>query len=526
MSAPQRAPKSPIRATPGGLIPWALLGWVVACDPAAGGGAQDARPADATRADAQRPPDAAGDGPLALPGDALPADAQLADALPADARPADAALDGATDPPDGGGAPARPNFIFILGEARGWTSTSVVQDEEVPDSRSAVFDTPHLERIAAEGMTFSDFYAPSPRCMPTRAAYFTGRSPAQLHMTFVPENATDGEVMGDVVPPETVTTLPVEVPTVGGLLKTAGYATAHFGKWHVGRIDPSAYGFDESDGPTSNRGPDNRVHPNPDEAYGTTDRGLDFMARQVAAGRPFYLQLSQYGGDDAEHARPETLAREQARLAGRDPRDITEAAVVHDMDINIGRLLAQLDALGIADRTYIFFSADHGRAGLHANEPLLQGKGSVWEGGIRVPLIIRGPGIPAGSHAHVRASQVDLLPTLLRKAGVALPPNLEGGDLSAVLASGTGEVARAHADFVVHFPHYDKDPLGPASALLAGDHKLMRFYEDGSHRLYDLAQDLGEARDLAAEQPDRVAELAARLDAYLAAVGAQLPGRR
>lgn len=488
----------------------------------------DAAPPSSARPDAVRGPDAV------LTADARPADAFVpADAaLPRDAEvalPSDAALQvDAASPPDAT-PPAvdRPNFVFILGEARGWTSTSVLQHEEVADSRSDTFETPNLDRIAAEGLTFSDFYAPSPRCMPSRASYFTGRSPAQLHMTFIPEGNRDGATMGQIVPPVTVTDLPTNVPNVASVLHGAGYATAHFGKWHAGRTDPAAYGFDESDGPTSNRGPDGTVHPNPVEAFATAERGMDFMARQVAAGRPFYLQVSHYGGSEEMNALPETFAAERARLPGAPVAIVAESAVLRDADTTIGLLLDQLDALGVADRTYVYFSADHGRAGVHSNEPLYQGKGSVWEGGVRVPLLIRGPRVPAGAHAHVRASQVDLLPTLAELAGVTDLPRdgLEGGSLAEVLRSGTGRVDRPSEAFVVHFPHYDKDPLGPSTSILLGRFKLIRFYEDDSRRLYDLESDLGEENDLAAALPERVAELDAAMTAYLTAVGAQMPTR-
>lgn len=418
-----------------------------------------------------------------------------------------------------------PNFVFLLGEARGWTSTSVVEDEAVPGSKSTLFETPSLDALAADGMTFSDFYAPSPRCMPSRASYFTGKSPAQLHMTFIPEGNKDGAPTGGVVPPVTVTDLPTSHTTVASMLKGVGYRTAHFGKWHAGKTDPSAYGFDASDGPTTNKGPAGEDHPNPAQAYGTADRGMQFMAESVAAGQPFYVQISHYGGGDPVDALPESYDAEAKRLAGADPKDVAEAAIIRDMDITVGRVLQKLEELGIADKTYVIFSADHGRAGASANKPLYQGKGSTWEGGIRVPLFVRGPGIKKGVHTHTRAMQVDLLPTLADLAHVPgpLPTGVEGGSLRPVLASTSVPVARPREEYVVHFPHYDKDPLGPSTAILLGNLKLIRFYESGEQKLFDLDADLGEQNDLAAKMPDEVQKLSKRLDDYLAAVGAQLP---
>jgi arylsulfatase A-like enzyme len=151
----------------------------------------------------------------------------------------------------------------------------------------------------------------------------------------------------------------------------------------------------------------------------------------------------------------------------------------------------------------------------------------VWEGGIRVPLFVRGPGVRMGVSSRVRSSGVDLLPTIAALAGVtSLPPRLEGGSLAALFTDATGSVRRSREEFVVHFPHYDFDPLGPASTLLLGDYKLTRFYENNSLRLYNLANDLGESNDLAARDPARVADMDRRLTEYLNAVSAQMPTRR
>lgn len=434
-------------------------------------------------------------------------------------RPGDSA-----DSSDTGAPAGPPNVVFILGEARGWVSTSVVQDLDRADSASDLFLTPNLERLAARGTTFAQFYAPSPRCMPSRAAYLTGKSPAQLHMTFIPEGRDDGAVDGDVVAPDTVTDLPTSEVTIAALLKEQGYTTAHYGKWHVGHTDPAEYGFDESDGPTTNKGPDGEESPNPEEGDETTARGVDFMERAVAAGTPFYLQISNYGGDDVEDASPEAYADANVRLAGESEDDICEAACITDMDDNIGTILDSLAALGVEGNTVVFFSADHGRSGKNANRPLNQGKGTVYEGGVRVPLIIAGPGVAENAHTEVRASQVDLFPTLAAMAGAtALPEGLEGGSLEGVLSGAGATVDRPREELVVHFPHYDKDELGPATSILSGDLKLIRYYEDGSLRLYDLASDLEESTDLSASRPDDAAALEALMDDYLSSVDAQLP---
>lgn len=421
----------------------------------------------------------------------------------------------------------RPNFVFILGEGHGWSSTSVEMDDAVPQSKSAYVRTPNLEQLAKGGMRFANFYAPSPRCTPSRATFFTGISPAALHMTFVGEGKRDTGGAGDgnrLLPPRCLLELPEQVTTIAELLKSAGYATAHFGKWHVGRVSPQRHGFDESDGATSNGGPDNVANPHPKQLYGMTERGMDFIKRQVQAGKPFFLQLSHYASRQGGAASPEALAAVKAWGRNLNERETAEAAADLDLDIALGMILKQLDALGIAGNTFIIFTTDHGAPG--RNPPLAGGKGTVLEGGLRVPLIIRGPGIPPGVCSHVRAVGADLFPTIAQLASVGepLPKALEGGSLAPVLAgTASGSVKRPRAESVVHFPHYDKDTIGPASAILLGDFKLIRVYENGSLRLFDLANDPGESRDLAGDMPEKAQRLDRQLSDYRAAVGAQMP---
>ena len=421
---------------------------------------------------------------------------------------------------------APPNFVVVLGEGHGWSSTSIQMDDTNPASRSDFARTPNLEKLGREGLRFANYYAPSPRCTPSRASLFTGQSPARLHMTFVGEGKRDngGDPNGKVIAPNASMEMPEDAVTVAECLKKAGYATAHFGKWHVGRVDPQRHGFDESDGPTNNGGPDNVENPHPKQLYGMTARGCDFMARQVKAGKPFYLQLSHYASRQGGAASPEAEAAVKEWTGARNEREQAEAAATYDLDLAFGQLMKKIDELGIASNTYVIFTTDHGTPG--RNPPLAGGKGTVSEGGLRVPLVIRGPGIQGGACSHVRVIGEDLFPTLAKLAKVndPLPATIEGGSLDEVLAhGGQGAVRRPREEFVVHFPHYDKDAAGPASALWLGDFKLVRVFESGALRLYDISKDPGERHDLAASMPDKVKELDQRLTDYLKAVKAQMP---
>jgi arylsulfatase A-like enzyme len=429
-------------------------------------------------------------------------------------------------------AEQRPNFLIILGEAQGWASCSVQMDDTEPESKSALARTPALERLAAGGMRFANFYAASPRCTPTRAALFTGRSPAALRMTFVGEGKGGresgwSETGSKLIPAESEQEMPQPETTIAELLQREGYATAHFGKWHVGRVSPARHGFEESDGPNNNGGPENVENPNPKQAFRTAELGTDFMERQAKAGKPFLLQISHYAGRGGADALPETYADVRRRTRGdRDQRLVGAAAVTQDMDTTIGTLLAKIDALGIAGRTYVIYTSDHGAQGRNANGPLTNGKGTVWEGGIRVPLIVRGPGIKAGACTHVRATTVDLFPTIaaLARVNEKLPAGLEGGSLASVLSGvPNATVKRAREELVVHFPHYDKDEQGPASALLLGPLKLIHTYESDALQLFDLTKDIGEAHNLASAQSNEASALDRRLREYLTSVGAAMP---
>lgn len=430
-------------------------------------------------------------------------------------------------------AKTKPNFVVILGEGFGWSNTSGQMDEMILSSKHPYYRTPNLELLGKQGMRFSNGYAASPRCTPSRASLFTGKTPGLLKMTFVnmggnTRRGEEGEITGDnykLKSPNPTIELPQSEVTIGEVLKNSGYTTAHFGKWHVGRLNPSNHGFEESDGATNNGGPDNVQNPNPKEAFGMTERGMAFMAKQVKANKPFYLQLSHYAGRRKEDATPETYAEVLKRLNGNE-REAGNAAVFEDMDKTIGMLLKKLDELGIAENTYVLYTADHGAAGQRENEPLRGGKGTLWEGGIRVPFIIRGPGIKANTFSKTRVMAFDILPTFAELAGVEkpLPTDIEGGSFAGVLLnSGKGEVKRKREELVFHFPHYDNGNDGPATAIMLGDLVGIKTYETNKFDLYDLSKDIGERKDISNQLKDKAAELENKMNSYLKEINAQMP---
>jgi arylsulfatase A len=417
---------------------------------------------------------------------------------------------------------ARPNIVLMLADDQGWNGLSVAMHPDLRGARSEVAQTPHLERLAAQGMRFSAAYAPAPVCSPTRIALQTGKSPARLHWT----KAAPPETGHALVEPVLVKQIAAAETTIGELLSAAGYATAHYGKWHLSGGGPGRHGYDEHDGDTGNENAFQFNDPNPVDIFGMAARAEAFMRKASAAGRPFFVQLSWNALHAAENARRATREK-YARLIGgaADDKRVAVAAITEDLDAGVGVVLEVIDRLGLAGTTYVIYTSDNG-AGGGGRGPLGGGKGSVWEGGIRVPFIVRGPGVAAGSWCHVPVVGYDLLPTFCTWGGIPardLPAGIEGGSIAGLLAhGGAGEVARPREEIVFHFPHYQSGHT-PHSAIRLGDQKLLRFYEDDATQLFDLATDPGEREDLAAARPDEAGRLRQILDAHLAAVDAQLP---
>ncbi len=416
-------------------------------------------------------------------------------------------------------AAERPNIVFMLSDDQGWNGLSVAMHPSLPGSKGDIFHTPNLERFAAQGMRFSAGYSPASVCSPTRIALQTGKSPAALHWT----KAAPPEEGHRLIEPRNVKSISLNETTVAELLKKAGYVTAHYGKWHISGGGPEKHGYDESDGDTGNENAYKFEDPNPVDIFGMAERTEAFMAKAKQAKKPFFVQLSWNALHAAENANKATMAKYEKALSGENSKLIKTAAITEDLDAGVGRVLASIEKLGLTGNTYVIYMADNGAGG--AKKVLSGGKGGVFEGGIRVPFIVRGPGVKPNSWCATRVVGYDLYPTFCEWAGVPtsqLPKGLEGGSIAKLLANdGRGEVKRGREELVFHFPHYQGD--APHSAIFLGDLKLMHFYEDNHDELYDIAQDIGERRDLATQRPADAKKLRERLDRYLASVNAQMP---
>jgi arylsulfatase A-like enzyme len=328
--------------------------------------------------------------------------------------------------------------------------------------------------------------------------------------------------------------------TIPELLKTlnAGYVTGHFGKWHLGGGRPENHGFDVSDGPTGNREGSlgKTVSDDPKRAFSVTGRALDFIAKAKKHGKPFYCQVSHYAVHAAIQHRAETLAAMESLEPGHRHQDPAYAAMVADLDAAVGQLLDGLDELGLRDNTYVVYQADNGCPQfLSTSEPLRRFKPETWDGGIRVPTIIRGPGVAAGSQCDAAMMGIDLLPTFWEWAGGdgdELPADIDGGSLvpaiAAVSAGQAFDQVTRPGEVVAHSPHYVltkdlKKNQRPSSILHRGPWKLMAWYETGAVELFKVDKDISESTNVAERYPRDYAGLRVRLRDYLKSVEAQMP---
>jgi arylsulfatase A-like enzyme len=409
----------------------------------------------------------------------------------------------------------RPNIILILTDDQGWNNTEVPMMPSRADTRSDFYLTPIFKRLADAGMTFSQAYAPHPVCSPSRHAIQFGMTPAKLKKT---SNRA-------VNYPE-----PFPTRAIPQVLKSIdpAYQTAHFGKWHMHR-HPAELGYDASDGRTGNHTARQLTtdqtkhwpHDDPKRSVSITDNAVQFIRHQSYADAPFYLQVSHYAIHLSAEAKPATLAKHKARTPGKIHTAYWYAAMIDDLDQAVGRILDVLNELQLTDSTYIFLTSDNGgtaRQYPHFNKPLRAGKGSYYEGGLRVPFFVAGPGIKPGSYSDVPVVGYDLLSTFAELADSTkpLPRGIEGGSVKAVLLNGgKGAVQRPRPG--LHFYR----PLD--SVLIRDGHKLRRTHRTGEIELYDLAEDLSETTNLAITNPLLAKRMQTGLEDWIRSIDATTP---
>jgi arylsulfatase A len=427
------------------------------------------------------------------------------------------------------------NFVFILIDDMGW--------RDVGYNGSESFETPHIDKLASQGMRFNAAYAACPVCSPTRASIMTGKYPARLGLTnFLPglHHLPHSKLLAPVSRQE----LPLEEVTIAEALKTAGYHTAAIGKWHLGGPDfyPEKQGFDVNVAGTHAGSPKSYFYPqwkpNPpiDAAAGAylpdrlTDSAIDFMKENRA--NPFFIYLAHYSVHIPLEAKEEMIERYKKRIKpGALQNNATYAAMVASVDESVGRLQQTLEDMKLSEHTVIIFMSDNG--GLASaeykgqtptsNKPLKAGKGFLYEGGIREPMIVKWPGVTKpGTQCDVPVISTDFYPTIVEMAGVKDDPGhpLDGVSITPLLKQ--SGIPQRDALFW-HYPHYSNQGGRPGAAMRQGDFKIIKWYEDDSVELYNVRDDIGEARNLAAKMPDKARAMRTRLDAWLKDINPEMP---
>lgn len=431
-----------------------------------------------------------------------------------------------------GGTPrdAKPNIVFIYADDLGWTDLGVYG--------TTYYETPNIDRLAKEGLRFTQAYSVGPNCAPSRASLLTGLYPPRHGIYTVGTAARGDSSLRKLVPVENNTVLGREFQTIGETLQQQGYRTALVGKWQLGnktdKTDAGSRGFDHviSGNPgtssyffpfhTKGKPAHQGLEKGEENEY-LTDRLTDEAIRFITAekDRPFFLYLSYFAVHTPTQAKEEVIAQYRKKQGNEYHNNPTYAAMIESLDDGVGSVLAALDSLGLSDNTLVVFYSDNGGMGaVTSQHPLRGSKGMLYEGGIRVPLLVKWPGRVVTGETDYPVLGIDFYPTLLELAGLEPETGraLDGRSFAPVLQGKSG----ATRDLFWHFPAYleafkgDKrqpDPFRttPVSVIRSGHYKLLEFYEDGRLELYDLSTDISESRNLADQLPNVRAELQAKL---------------
>lgn len=418
-----------------------------------------------------------------------------------------------------------PNFIVILTDDQSWVGTSFLINPEDSRTKSDYYQTPNMDRLAQMGMRFTNGYAPAPYCCPTRKSITIGQTPAKHEYQKDRVNWTKNFRKQLSIPQ---------------MLKKANpnYQTAHFGKWDAryDEVTPEEMGYDFSDGLTTNNTGGGKkgidwplALEDPKLIFSLTERAGNFMEKQVIEGNPFYLQVSHYAVHLGITYTQNSLSKYQKIKPGKKHHIPEFAAMTEDLDTGVGILLDKVKELGLLDNTYIIFLSDNGgrtsqtiggKQKAPRNFPLRAGKGSMYEGGIRVPFVVAGPNIKANSYSHVPVTGLDILPTLADLAGYKenLPEVLDGGSFKNVAQNeGKGEVERNRPYLIFHHAVDRK----AQSAIREGNFKLVKTWKENQLELFDLSKDIGEENNLAETMPEKVKELDEKLTSFLSEVNAE-----
>ncbi|AEL25664.1 sulfatase [Cyclobacterium marinum] len=423
-----------------------------------------------------------------------------------------------------------PNIVYILIDDLGWKDLGCYGSE--------FYETPNIDKLRDQGMKFTAAYSASPVCSPSRASILTGKNPANIgftgHITAIGKHRYPEE--GRIIPPDDYMHVSLEEKMIPEILLQSGYTSASIGKWHVGEEEkffPTHQGFAiniagyEHGSPPTYWGPFesekswNPVIKNLDNReegqYLTnrlTDEAINFIDENKEG--PFFLYLSHYAVHTPLEAPDSLIKKYELKLEGQmEQKNAIYAAMIENMDWNVGRLLKSLDSLGLEGNTIVILGSDNGGEGRVTNNvPLREGKGYIYEGGIRVPLVIKWPGkVKPNSSSDVPVITDDMLPTIVEMAGLSNEnQDIDGVSLLPLL---TGEGGWGRDRLCWYYPHYSPQAKMPGYAIRMGDYKLVEYYDPPSVELFDLAKDIGETNDLSGVDVQKVEEMKASFKEWL-----------